>query len=129
MDTEALHPSPILTRPNLKIAECMLNTMVHKDDSAEVFKKPKANLCYTRGSTPKRVTWGGMHLRYLVPGQHSSEKTSQRWRTVGDTVSDLTDLEFEPHTSRTNSSVSTTKLTSVIPPPLIFPLATPLTRV
>ena len=47
----------------------------------------KSNLHYTRRITPKRVTSCGAHLRGLAPGQHSSEKTSQRWRVVGDTVS------------------------------------------
>ena len=46
----------------------------------------KSNLHYTRGITPKRVTIGGAHLRGLAPGQHSSERTSQRWRAVGNTV-------------------------------------------
>ena len=31
------------------------------------------------------------HLRGLEPEQHRSEETSQRWRAVGDAVSDLTD--------------------------------------
>ena len=44
------------------------------------------DLHYARGITPKRVTSGGAHLRGLAPGLHSSEKTSQRWRAVGDTV-------------------------------------------
>ena len=42
----------------------------------------KSNLHYTRGITPKRVTSSGAHLRDLAPGQHSSEKTSQRWETL-----------------------------------------------
>ena len=46
--------------------------------------------------TPKRVTSGGIDLRDLSPGQHSSEQTSQRRRAVGDTVSDLTDSGIEP---------------------------------
>ena len=33
----------------------------------------------TRGSTPKRVTSGGAHLRGLAPGQHSYEETLQWW--------------------------------------------------
>ena len=33
-----------------------------------------------RAITPKRVTSGGIRLRGLAPGQHSSEETSQRWR-------------------------------------------------
>ena len=46
----------------------------------------KSNLHYTRRISPKRVTSGGSHLRGSVPGLHSSEETSQRWRAVGDTV-------------------------------------------
>ena len=42
------------------------------------------NLHSTRGITPKRVTSGGIHLRDLASGQHSSEETSLRWRTVKD---------------------------------------------
>ena len=34
-----------------------------------------SNLLNTRGITPKRVTSGGVHLRGLAPGQHSSEET------------------------------------------------------
>ena len=50
-------------------------------------EKKKSNLHYTRDITPKRVPSGGAHLRGLVPGQHSSEETSQRWRGVGNTYS------------------------------------------
>ena len=46
----------------------------------------KSKLHYTRGIMPKRVTSGGIHLRDLGPGLHSSEETSQRGRAVGDTV-------------------------------------------
>ena len=35
-------------------------------------------------------------LRGLAPEQHSSESTSQRWRAVGDTVSDLTGPGIKP---------------------------------
>ena len=42
--------------------------------------KFKLNLHYTRCITPKRVTSGGIHLRGLAPGQHSSEETSQLQR-------------------------------------------------
>ena len=52
--------------------------------------RSKSNFYYTRDITPKLVTSGGIHLRGLAPEQHSSEETSQRWRTVGDNVSDLT---------------------------------------
>ena len=47
---------------------------------------------------PKRVTGGKAHLRGVALGQHSSEETSQRWRAVDDTASDLTSLEIEPRT-------------------------------
>ena len=56
----------------------------------------KPNLHYTRGITPKRVSSAGVHLRGLAPGQHSSEKMSQWWQTVGNTVPDLTDPGIEP---------------------------------
>ena len=60
----------------------------------------RLNLHYTRDITaPKRVTSGGIHLRGLAPGQHSSEETSQRWRAVGDTVLDFTGPGFDPTTS------------------------------
>ena len=36
--------------------------------------KKKTNLHYTRGITLKRVTSGGIHLRDLTCGQHSSEE-------------------------------------------------------
>ena len=42
------------------------------------------------------------HIRGLAPGQHSSEETSQRWRAVGGTVSDLTGPGTESQTSRTH---------------------------
>ena len=60
-----------------------------------MLQKSKINLRYTRGITPKRVTSGGAYLHAVVPGQHSSEETSQRWQAVGDAVSASTDLEIE----------------------------------
>ena len=63
----------------------------------------KSNLHYTCGITPNHLTTGGAHLRGLAPGQHSSKETSQQWRAVGYTVSDLTGPVIEPQTSRTNS--------------------------
>ena len=59
-------------------------------------KIKKSNLCYTRGITPKRVTSGGAHLRGLAPGLRSPEETSQRWRSVGDTVSILLTRNLNP---------------------------------
>ena len=59
-----------------------------------------SNFHYTRGIAPKRVTSGGAHLCGLAPEQSSSEKTSQRWRTVGDALSDFTEsvIELQPYT-------------------------------
>ena len=53
---------------------------------ADRVNKLKSNLLYTRSITPKRVTSGEANLRCFAGGQHSSEKTSQRWQAVGDTV-------------------------------------------
>ena len=50
-------------------------------------EKIKSNLHHTRDITPKRVTSGGIHLRGSAPGQHSSEDSSQGWRTVDNTAS------------------------------------------
>ena len=57
---------------------------------------------YTRCNTPKRVTsWRGPSPRHLRPGNTAPfEEMSQRWRAVGNTVSDLTGPRFEPQTSR-----------------------------
>ena len=44
--------------------------------------KSICNLHHTRGITPKRVSSGGVHLRDLAPGQHSSEETSLRWESM-----------------------------------------------
>ena len=70
-----------------------------------VLTKKKSTLHYTRGITPKRVTTGGVHLRDLALGQHNSEETTQQWRDVGDTVSDLTSPGIEPTTIRTDRDV------------------------
>ena len=70
----------------------------------------KQSLNYTRCIMPKRVTSGGVHLRVLALGLHSSEETSQRWRAVGYTVSDLTGPGIEPQTFRADSDVLTTEL-------------------
>ena len=70
---------------------------------------------YIRDITAKRVTSGEVHLRGLAPGQHSSEETSQRWRAVGDTVSDLTDPGIEPQISHTDSNVLVSELQPLFP--------------
>ena len=71
----------------------------------------KSNRHYIRGIrlkrimlaiTLKRITSCEIHHRDLaLERQHSSKETSQRWRTVGDTVSDLTGSRIEPLTFRT----------------------------
>ena len=55
---------------------------------------------YTRCITPKRVTsWRGQ-LRLIASGQLSFfRRNVARWRTVGNTVFDLTGPRFEPQTS------------------------------
>ena len=55
--------------------------------------------------TLKRVTSGGVHLRDLAPGLRSSEETSQWWRAVGETASDLTIPGMKPKTSRVDNDV------------------------
>ena len=47
---------------------------------------------------------GGVHLHGLVPGQHNHKETSQQWWAVTDTVSDLIDPGFEPHTFLTDDN-------------------------
>ena len=39
---------------------------------------------------------GGAYLRSLVRAQHNFEETSQRWRAVRETESDLSKPGFEP---------------------------------
>ena len=56
----------------------------------------------------KRGTSGGIHLLGLAPRQHSSEKTSQRWRGIGNTVSALIGAVFELVSSSSSSDVLTT---------------------
>ena len=56
----------------------------------------KSNFQYTRG---------GAHLRGLALGRQCSEEISQRWRAVGDTVSDLTGPGIESQTFHINSDV------------------------
>ena len=43
--------------------------------------------------------------------QHRSEKTSQQWRAVGDSVLDVTAPGLKSQTSRTDSDVLTTYVT------------------
>ena len=62
------------------------------------------NLHYGRGIAPKRVT-SGAHLRRIAPGLHSSEETSKRGRTVGDTALHLTGMGIKLTTFSTNNDV------------------------
>ena len=64
--------------------------------SPELDENKKIYFYYTRDITPKRVTRGGALLHDLVPGLHSFEERSQRWRAVGGTVSDSTGRKSNP---------------------------------
>ena len=64
----------------------------------------KSNLHYIRGITPKHETSD------LAPGPHSSEETLQRWRAVGDIVSDLTGPGIEPQNLLSDGNVLPTEL-------------------
>ena len=55
---------------------------------------------------------GGTHFRVIAPGNTASfEEMSQRWRVVGNTVSDLTGPRFEPQTSRSRDERVTARPT------------------
>ena len=56
--------------------------------------------------TPNRVMSGGAHL----PAKRQGNAGLKERRSVGDTVSDLTDPELKPQTSRNESNVLTTEL-------------------
>ena len=71
----------------------------------------KSNLHYTRSITPKHVTSGGTHLHDLAPEQRSVPKKRPSAGESLATLSHLTDLGFEPQTSRTDSFVLTTEPT------------------
>ena len=48
---------------------------------------------------PKRATSGGIHLRGLELGQHSSEGMLPLWQAIDDTESDFIGSGIEPQTS------------------------------
>ena len=81
-------------------------------DLKDIELKNQKNLLYTRDITPKRVTSGRAHPRGIASEQHSSEKTSLRYRAVGDTVSGLIGPGIEPQTYRIDGDVLTTALNS-----------------
>ena len=60
---------------------------------------------FSRGVTSKCTTSCAAYFRDLATGQHSSEKTPPLWRTVVDSVSDLTRSGIEPQTYRADSDV------------------------
>ena len=68
---------------------------------------------YTRCNTPERVTsWRGPSPRHLRPGNTAPfEEMSQRWRAVGNTMSDLTGPRFEHQTSRSKDKRVTVRPT------------------
>ena len=63
---------------------------------------------YTRCNTPNRATSLSTSLR---PGTQLFEEMSQRWLTVGNTVSDLTGPRFEPQTSLSRGERTTARPT------------------
>ena len=67
-------------------------------------KKQQTNRYYALKYYTEACNEWGVHLD-LVPGQHSFEESSQRWRAVSDIVSDLTCPVIEPQICRSGSSV------------------------
>ena len=65
-------------------------------------KIKKTYLHHTGVATPKHVTSGGVRL---APGLLNSEETLQRWRAIGNTLSNLTRSIIELQTSRTDEEV------------------------
>ena len=64
------------------------------------------NVHYTRGISPKRVTIScDVRIRGLPSWTTQLKETSQLWRAVGDTVSDLTSPRIEPRISHANSDI------------------------
>ena len=56
------------------------------------------------------VASGGVRPRGLALELHRSEETSQRWRSVGYTVSDFTGLGIQPQIFRIDSDIFNTTL-------------------
>ena len=70
----------------------------------KLFKK--LNLHYTRGITSEAfIEWRGSSARLSAWAAQLREEATQRWRTVGDTLSDLTGPGIKPRTSRAESDV------------------------
>ena len=75
--------------------------------------KIRSNFYYARCITPKRVTnLLAQSPASLRPGTTAPfEEMSQRWRVVGNTLSELTDPRFEPQTSRSRDESVTDRPT------------------
>ena len=87
----------LISRSFLKCSVSAVTMAAHK----HFFNKFESNLCYTHFITlavvPKRGNeWRDPTPWFIAPGQHSSEKTLQRWRAVGYSAFDLTGVGIEP---------------------------------
>ena len=107
----------------------ILNKILQLFVLCQIFNKNSAIVClgfapnqikikifhYTRCKTPERVTsWRGPSPRHCARAtQLLSKKMSQRWRAVGNTVSDLTGPRFEPQTSRSRDERVTARPTGL----------------
>ena len=77
---------------------------------------PRLSLINTRCNTPKRVTsWRDRSPRHCARVTQLFEETPQRWRAVGNIVSDLTGPRFEPQTSSSRDERATTRPTGRFP--------------
>ena len=71
---------------------------MHSYQSNQIFH---CTLCYVK--LCNKLAW--LIFASLRPGNIASfEQMSQWWRAVGNTVSDLTGLKFEPQTSRSRDN-------------------------
>ena len=88
---------------NLTYEKSWTTLWMHVAEQNSLPKKKKTNLHFSRGIMPKRETSGGIHLRVLALGRHSSKEMSQEWLAVGDSLSDLTGPGIEPQIFSTDS--------------------------
>ena len=84
--------------------KCMLFSQMSTN---QIAGKQSGNLC-----KHSEICWREIFRKGPISAswQHSYEKTTQQWRAVGDTTSDLTDPGFEPQTSRTDKNILATEL-------------------
>ena len=97
----------LVSRSFLKYGVSAVAMAAHKLFSNEIF-----TVLLSLNSLQYRsmVASGGVRPRVLALGQHRSEETSQRWRAVDYTVSDLTGLGTEPQIFRIDSDICNTTL-------------------